>query len=110
MEIIDPETNERKGLACDFLSLTLADVVWQWLSDNGWEALNYFQARRLEEAQLHGTPTIPGDEERYFDLEQLLQVRNDDPSRSRPIRRKTQAKCKHTHAHMRVLTRVHVEH
>lgn len=74
-------------------------ATWHWLSDDGWAPYSDSICKKLEVAYNLGEKKVESsilmfncvqvaiDSERFIDLEENYQRRNDDPTKRRPIKR-----------------------
>lgn len=63
------------------------DVVWLWQSGPTWTPYSSEQSAAIERAYAAGEPRAPLDAGRHIDLGSMRQVRDDNPSRSRKVKR-----------------------
>ena len=64
-------------------------ACWEWKSGHGatsWTAFSDDVRAKLDAAVLAGVAEVDVDAERYVDIEQMRQLRRDDPSKSRAVR------------------------
>ncbi|KAL1507420.1 hypothetical protein AB1Y20_008260 [Prymnesium parvum] len=62
-------------------------VQWRWKSGSGWSDFSPSQSAAIEDAFVRGESAVAIDEERQVDLQQMRQLRFDDPSRFREVKR-----------------------
>ena len=63
-------------------------AIWSWKDDsNSWKPFSPMLQSQLEAAHTGGKQTVPVDGQRHVDVAAMKQIRNDDPSRHRPVRR-----------------------
>ncbi len=82
-----PTTSEAPSQPQDQTPSQPPSASWEWACDGTWREYSPQLRAELEAGRQRGDARVPIDAERYVDLDAMRQVRVDDPSRYRRVRR-----------------------